>query len=476
MNAPRFARMISRLFASKARTHRPPVPRLRVDRLEERDVPATWNPVPVYDMYTQTYDFDTLASNPNNWTFGYGESIEYFGTATFDSSNTLPCEDFSGSFDSININPGYTGTITLNGDLTVVMFYQGDGTIDQPLGTGSEITITQWWGWEGGTLNSTSTLSSVTLDGSLYPGMTSATIAPANAGTVYLGSNIHFINGALATFLDGTIDAINDPEVFLCQAQVTVTVQTNVVWAGVRRINLTTVQDSFTVGGGPFGQANPPIEMHNNNGSVLIRDGATVILSGQVAVGGLNLGSYYQTSAGILTIESGSTLKVTHGARIASGHIYTRHNTNLLDNVNAQTATIDGDFFGTGGTLIINTGPGLLKHYGTLSVLGTVGLEGTFRYEPYIDGYNSGICDRLVATGNITINSNPLSTATVAPANNAGANTIANGVWRFLKTTGAMKSITGNFQTANLGIPGQPPRAFQLGTVGNPVTELIFTT
>jgi hypothetical protein len=46
-----------------------------------------------------------------------------FYHASFNSSNTLPCEDFSGSFDSININPGYTGTITLNGNLTVRMFY-----------------------------------------------------------------------------------------------------------------------------------------------------------------------------------------------------------------------------------------------------------------------------------------------------------------------------------------------------------------
>lgn len=468
MFPPRFARLISRLFAQKARTHRPPVPRLRLDRLEDREVPATWKPGPGSDY---------LATTAANWDFGYGESISYFRQVTFNSANTGPCLDFAGDFDAINVNPGYTGTITLNGDLTVAMFYQGDGTIDQPLGSGSEITITQWWGWEGGTLNSTSTASSVTFDGSLYPGMASATIAPANAGTVYLGSTLNFVGGAVATFLDGTIDAINDPDVNLCQAQVAVTVQSNVNWTGIRCINLTQAQDSFVVTGpGTFGNAMFPVQMYNNNGAVVIQGGGTVILGGQVTIGALTYGSYYQLGTGALTIESGSMIKTSHGVQIAAGVIATKYNANLPNTVAGQTATIDGPLYGTGGKLTICV-LGVPKNYGTLSVLGSVSFEGTFRYEPGVDGATSGRCDLLLATGNITINQLANSTATVAPVNSAGANTINNGIWRFLKTTGAAApTITGTFLTANMTIPGQPPRTFQLGTVGNPVTELILTT
>lgn len=355
MIVPPLVRMISRMFARKARTHRPPVPRLRLEWLEAREAPATWNPVPVYDMMTNTTSFDTLASNPNNWTFGYGESINYFITASFDSRNTLPCDGFSGSFDAININSGYTGTITLNSHLTVVMFYQGGGTIDQPLGEDSQIFIAQWWLWEGGTLNSTETPSTVTVDGTLYPGMSSGAIVPVTTGTVITGSTIQFVNGATGAVQPGEVVFNNDADFIVddgseveCQTTPTGTIDFtagtvaflgNRTW--VKAGGLLTVPGGGTWTG--FG-----VPLLNAGGTFRVRDGSTASFTGLVGPAN-EAASYRQTGATSVTvIDEGSRIRVASGMYLGAGKLSTAH-------ANRQGgAVIEGNVVNTGADIAIN--------------------------------------------------------------------------------------------------------------------------
>jgi len=395
--------MISRMFASKARTHRPPVPRLRLDRLEERDVPATWNP---------GSGSDYLATTANNWNFGYGESISYFRTATFNSGNTAPCLDFSGDFDAININPGYTGTITLDDDLSVVMFYQGDGTIDQPLGSGSEITITQWWGWEGGTLNSTSTASSVTLDGTLYPGMTSATISPRYSD-LSSGSTLNFINGSSVTFNPGTLNITGGDGINIvdssCYSEEAAQPPPGPPPPSFRIVS--------AIGGAYVLLSNPPtphwfnipwqsdLPFIQNGGDSIVAPGIQVEFKGTIAQP--TTGATYSISllAGNLVISNTATLKAQSGTYLHTGKLATR----TISQEGSQVATLIGNLRNAGADIVIGD-PAYSGIVPTEHVFGKFVVEGTVwwtggTYRPYINAaLNSQECDVWESTGTFSIN------------------------------------------------------------------------
>jgi hypothetical protein len=294
------------------------VPRLRLDRLEDREVPATWNPGPGSDY---------LATTAANWDFGYGESISYFRTATFNSANTAPCLDFSGDFDAVNVNPGYTGDIILNGDLTVAMFYQGDGTIDQPLGSGSEITITQWWGWEGGTLNSTQTASTVTFDGSLYPGMAMANIAPAGYGTVTTGSTLNLINGATVTFYPGTIDFVGGDGMNVVDSNASCQPATLGPPVPAPKITFNRGTGQITYESSTWDINTPTggnMAVYLNHSTVIVRAGQTGEFGHSVVIAGLPEQNSVVLNYGLILIEKGadpSARSRRHRSRLRCGRM-----------------------------------------------------------------------------------------------------------------------------------------------------------
>lgn len=338
--------MISRLFARKARTRRPPVPRLRLDRLEDRDVPATWHPV----------GSSTDATDMANWEFGAYEST--LDNITFDSAYDGDCIGLEGDFDSISVNPGYTGTIELSGDVTVVMFYQGDGTIDQPLGEDSEITITQWWLWEGGTLNSTSTASTVTFDGSLYPGMASATIAPASGGAVSTGSTLNFVSASIS-IEPGTVTFTNSTATFIMDLASNATFNTALaaitfVQDNSTPVNWNVISNATYAGGAGLTTFGNPIRV---TGRVSLMNNATVECNGGAANGAASVVTALQGAEGRgIYIEAGSTLRVAHKAVIEVGGTISvfknptiAANPNNGANPNLQKGTVDGTLAVVGG-------------------------------------------------------------------------------------------------------------------------------
>jgi hypothetical protein len=460
--------MISRLFARKVRAHRPPVPRLRVEGLEAREVPATWNPVPVYDMMTNTTSFDCLASNPNNWTFGYGESISYFTTATFNSSNTNPCEDFSGNFDAININPGHTGTITLNGDLTVAMLYQGGGTIDQPLGSGSEITITEWWSWEGGTHNSTSTLSSVTFDGSLYPSMASATIAPTDGGTVSTGSTLNFISAPISVE-PGTVTFTNSAATFIMDLASNATF--NTALAAITFVQDNPAPDNWTVisnaiYSGGAGPTTFPTSVRVT-GRVSLAGSATVNCNGGAANGDASIVTAAEGAVGRgIYITSGSTLKAAHKvivlaggtiAAVRSGGIANTPNNGV--NLNLQRATIDGTLVVEGGSISISDQVDNTHYWGILRVTGDLEWSGGV-LRVTVDAGNNGNADLLSVGGKAKITTNgvapPTFSVTVANGNLANAIT-----YPVIKANMGFEKTGANYPSAGA--------SYTVSTSGDPV-------
>lgn len=467
-------------------------PRFRpvVEGLERRDCPAYW-------VGDHSSDF----ADPLNWlehkpptpgdveVYFYGPDADYFLDWTEPDENGDPgkrfpggaCTNVSGSMNEVFVGLGYANTITFSDDTTVTRLWMASGAINQ---AGHDLTVTGpgWtysafpadFYWTGGTLNSGNTAATIHILGDpLTSRQSTATIAPTNGGTVYLGSTLRFAAGVVANIEPGSIDAHNDPDIDMddCQMAVnTYTVTTNIAIEGVRQINLMNQNDVFTLNGpGTFNPANNDLTMYNHAGAVTIASSGTISLKGQAVVGNVNRNSYYQ-DGGTLNITSGATLKVANAVQLSGGKLYTLYNPNLADTVAAQEATINGDLFASAGEIWICTGVGNPLHYGTLRVKQAVVLEGTVLFNPYIDGTTSGRCDRILADGNVSVNQLQGSTATIRPSNPSGNNTVANGVWVPIESLGG--AYAGTIGTANLQYwAGPPARSFTIGTAGNPVVN-----
>ncbi|HEX4610608.1 MAG TPA: hypothetical protein VH092_20630 [Urbifossiella sp.] len=412
---------------------------------------------------------DNQFSTPGNWQEGTVPTS--VGNIFFSGSlSNDPCDGAAGSFHSMTFQNGYSGTVTLGGSVSLLNYTMSSGTLDQSATTA--LTVTTDFEWTGGTINSTATLSQVNISGA------TALIAPSGAGTVSLGSTLNFTGGAVADIEPGTIDAQNDPEIDLDSCQMTVntyTLSTNVVVVGVTQINLKNAADTFTLTGpGVFNPSNAAVSMYNTAGTVLVNGGGTLSLGGSVSTpGGMKAASYYQTG-GALQILSGSTVRVASSLWLNGGNLTTLYNSALANTVAAQTATIDGNFAATGGTILVCAG-GPPTRYGTLAVTGTMALEGTVVYQPYIDGTTSGVCDQIVAAGLIYVNQQAGSTATITPSDLAGNSTVASGTWSVIRSSSA--SIAGTMLTSGMQyFAGPPARSLTYGTLGTPVTAITLNS
>jgi hypothetical protein len=414
-----------------------------------------------------------VGGNPT-WSLGrapsYGDDVYFDGNYSSDSVTV----GVIGPWSSIHLVNGYAGTVTFNSTLLVGTFEQTSGALTWML-SGEDLNVSTSFTWTGGILNASTNANTVHLTGA------TALIAPAGGGTVTTGNTLSFENGATGTFNPGTVNftnagAVNIDATSEVDAKPT-TITSTVKYVGVSQINLAAGGKFFVGGPGTFDGTGVPF--YNNGGYVWLYDSVTVKLGGSVKVGASTYpSSYYQDGSGALTdIQSGSVLNVAKDVFLTDGLFKTSWNPNLADNVTAQTGTVTGDFSMTGGVVAVCAG-GTSAHYGTFYVSGAVLMNGG-TYKPAIDGTTSGKNDHWESGGNFLIDQIPGTggTATLTPINTAGAGTVASGVWKIIKATGAGSTLTGTFATTNLQyFAGPPAKSFTWATFGTPVNEAGLTT
>jgi hypothetical protein len=105
-------------------------------------------------------------------------------------------------FSSVQLINSYAGTVTLgddaSGGLSIKTLNVTSGAISQPAPGATDLTVLTTFNWTGGTLNSTANLANLIISGA------TVNIDPSG-GTVWLGDNLSFINGANGTMGDGTL-------------------------------------------------------------------------------------------------------------------------------------------------------------------------------------------------------------------------------------------------------------------------------
>jgi hypothetical protein len=447
--------------------------RPQCERLEAREVPAAYywlGTVPGGNWSTVgNWTLDPVNKTPaQTIPFGFNDDVYFDG----DVSNISVNGGSMSGYKSLHLVNGYSGSVGIGG-MSVQTFEldSADATLDQIISTAT-LMVSSNFIWKDGTLNSTTNLATVEISGSTA----TALFAPNGAGTVYCGSNLTLSNGAHAEFQPGEIQFSNNPKITVgdnCSADVLpVTINSTVKYVGVKQINVVGTNALFSVGGpGTFDATGIPI--YNSGGTVSIHGMATVKLGGQVTVNGQPVvASYYQDGTlPYLQLETGVDLQVTNPAWMMTGKTLTLYNSALPDNVAAQTAKITGDFDQTGGTVIICNPVGAW-HYGTFLVTGKVDIFGG-EYKPKIAGVTSGKNDIWESGGNFTLAMN--NTATLTPQDNAGTNTVLNGIWTIIKSTAG--TFTGTFATMNLVyFLGPPAGSFTWGTAGNPVNQANLST
>lgn len=479
----RFARFC-RTFAcppilSSARVYAPAGVRTRLslESLDARVVPA---------IYTWTGMYGSDATLLANWAAGDPVNELPGGDDTIIFNYVDPklgtpnCDGLvSGgavnglSFADMQLWGNYNGTVTFGSALTTGAYSQDGGATAQTQ-FDHELIVTGSFTWTGGVLNNTAVLSNVTITGS----SATALFAPVGAGTVYTGNNIILAAGAQADFEAGTYTFTNNGEVNVgddCGADVNVvTITSTVKYVGVKQINVTGADALFRVTGpGTFDGTGVPL--YNSDGLVDIVGKATVKLGGAVTVlGNTFQSSYYQNgTSGRLHIQNGSNLDVENTARITDGVLKTFYNSNLPDNVTDQTATLTGSLSVSGGIVEISAKELLLiKRYGTFFVTETVNLTGG-TYVPGINSTTSGTNDHWESGSNFTVAVG--NTATLAPRNSNGVNTVANGVWNIIKSRNG--TYLGTFATNNLQYTAGPPAmSYTFNTGGSPVNQVNLTS
>jgi hypothetical protein len=477
--------------------------RLGLESLEAREVPAVvmWSGA-VSDDFNNALNWDVLNSRPlHHKVPEAGDDIVFSGLYVLDrhsagGAGIQDCvglkPDASGAYNSLLMLESYEGTVTVAGGFDTRVFQLAGGTIDQPVASSpfadtdiavigdetidpnNSLLLTGLpadFVWTGGDLNSTSTLSTLTIDGA------TAEFAPANAGAVSTGNNISLVNGAAAEFKVGEFNFTNNGVLTigaLCTAQVKpVTVTSTVKYVGVKQINIDA--DGFFAVGGPGIFDGTGVPLYNSGGGFSIYDFATVKLGGKVKVGLQEYqSSFYQDGTGAYSLlESGSNLQVEKTAFITAGSFKTAYTTNLADTVAAQTGTLTGDLYVSGGLIEVCVNA-TAKHYGTFYVTGTVDMEGG-TYKPGIDGTTSGKNDHWESGNNFWVDAFAGGSATLTPVNPAGAATVANGIWNIIKSRNG--TYSGTFATTNLQYAaGPPPKSFTFGTGGTPVNQANLNT
>lgn len=436
---------IARLFDRKVAPPSSRRPRRRFrpgcEALEARDVPAHFywvggadpNAYPSYDPV----DVPINARIAYNWTDddfpaqrspicpGNGD-IVYFNVS--DMGQNVDCKFFgdAGQYAAVLVEGGYGKTITLSKGFTTSTFDLNatpDAKVDQ---VGNDITVTATFNMTNGTLNVAGHLANVKLDGA------TGTIAPANEGTVKLGSSIIETSGAVLTRKAGTIEVNNDEQEFDIGENCGIEVDPG---AGTARID-----KSSSVVTGPLTYIHPNSFLRllsgtsqdkwavRNDGEFTLMPGTTWHLTGEMTIPGpagpawpyrtippppgydlSPVSRTYVQTGGVTRLYNGSTLQVSKPMEIQGGKLST-----LVGET--ETATIRGNLEVSGGDVVI--GDGSIPHvYGTLLVDGDVIWTGG-TYRPVVMGQEDTLppefvrqSDRWQITGTLTVG----GSATIAP-------------------------------------------------------------
>ena len=393
---------------------------------------------------------------PNSSTAVYfSSSYSNYGVTTPSTDVTLGELHFVGS---------YSGTVTLDGDLTVgkLELASAGATLDQPSGatSGSDVTVTAAMVWTGGTLNSTNHLAELTLTGT----DTWATFAPTSAGTVNSGSSINLSNGAVATLKGGTLEFTNeDTEINLNDD--------SGMLVDVAAPFVQSIEASFTIvhGGqlnikdqawvdvvrGEFLNTTP---LKNTGGSFILRPDTHASFAGKVD--NVNGGPAVQQTAGVIYLYKGSILEVGNaefGLLMSGGALSIQ-----LDQ-GTGPAEIIGNVKVTGGDVISGANASGDTHlFGTLKVEGNVNwIGGTYR--PYVEAESDwGGSDVWYVTGTFTIGGTAALVPVAVDGENNATTPPSNYHWLLLEAdTGFANNNTPSFD-GDLWI---------LDSVGNPRTR-----
>ncbi len=444
------SRLVRRLFRSP--TTRPiskPAFKPSLEALDLRAMPAlfTWTDATGDNQFSDPYNWGNTAgvlSIPGpgddilfpNFAGAGGPGGQSGGTtgAGGPSGGSADCygmqSSSGGPFNSITLTAGYTGTVTVTGPVQTNALYLNNGTIDQPAGAGSDITVlggatpndNTWWlnpGWDGGsdfywtggTLDSTNSGATLHITGS----STIAVIAPQNAGSQSTGDTLSFEGGATAYFLPGNVNFTGGDGIDIAEGSSVEDMPTPKAVVTKSEVNKTDtnlqIKDlgSYTVTGPGSATSDLPITIPT--GILSVVSNATATFQGDIFVNGmapLSLGSVVN-SGGTVIIESGSTLEAEQGMTQASGML------RLNITQNEGVATLDGDLLVGGGTVQFTyvqvplDGPkSNLK--AKFVVTGDVIWSGG-TYIPWIDVGHPGDGSRWIVKGSMTTTSN----ATIAP-------------------------------------------------------------
>jgi hypothetical protein len=351
--------------------------RLRLEELEKIEVPAA-----AYWLGTDS----TAASLGANWSTGAeptpGYDVYFTSQAAIDPSTGLSraCVGLTsptGAFNSINVDSGYTGTVSLGQALTVTNFELDSGALaqqDANTGLADDLTVQGTFTWTGGTLNSTPntpTTANVNIDGG------GAITLPGVGSTLTSGSTLNFGNtdqsgNTIATTIisgAGTLlmagqnpNALNvkaDAEVVNDVSTVGTTKIKPAVVNGVNTLTLAAKANWGYIGtGGATGEID--FRVVNDGGKFFVgttdnvntKPNAGLSTIAVTISSGANTTAYIQENANAtLEINSSCTLDVssTKGASVSAGAITLSANGNAP--AAQQTSTLKGDLAFAGGTI-----------------------------------------------------------------------------------------------------------------------------
>jgi hypothetical protein len=387
---------------------------------------------------------------------GAGDDVYFNSVAVYDfgTGHSRDCDNLTssaGSFASVHIQTGYTGTVSLGAALSLGTFELASGAISQPT-LGTDLTVTSSFNWTGGTLNSDPiNAATLNLNGA------AATVTPQSTDAIVTGDTFNTLNGASLTINPGTIQFNNGTGITLGEntsmfvnanappgqlPNVTIT-GNGMPWNQTdTQITLNTGATLTVTGPGIWNDSKHAID--NLGGTVEIKDNATVNLTASTDP---TVSLFYQYT-GTTNLHSGSTL--------GAGMILALGNLNIIgDSPNGATtpAILNGSMKFSGGGIFF-TG-----NLWTFSVTGDVNwLGGSFN--PRVDVSTNGGSDIWLISGKLTIPNN--STAQVVPMTlNWNPNTGILADWRWdpllfgsvqLPDNGALPTI--------VTIPGNAPMKF----------------
>ena len=440
------SRLVRRLFRSP--TTRPiskPAFKPSLEALDLRAMPAlfTWTDATGDNQFSDPYNWGNTAgvlSIPGpgddilfpNFAGANGPGGQSGGAtgASGPSGGSADCygmqSSSGGPFNSITLTAGYTGTVTMTGPVQTNALYLNNGTIDQPAGAGSDITVlggatpndNTWWlnpGWEGGsdfywtggTLDSTNSGATLHITGS----STIAVIAPQNAGAVSTGDTISVEQASTANFMGGTVTftggvGINitghsTVNVFTATEQQSATQHyQTMIRNGVEYIN--DANGYFKVIGP--GVATSMLPLVIRRGVLSVTGGATATFQGQnswniygwqVPTGSID------NERGKVVIETGSTLVAVNGMVQMGGVLQIN-----VTGAKGGNAKLIGNLWVNGGRVTfdysrpVNGVPGAAE--ATFTVEGNVSWSGGI-YTPTVDRQQARDASKWIVTKTMTI-------------------------------------------------------------------------